>query len=671
MPLFHIVYENETWKNRSIKLHGLKVHKKMSGIAGIISLHSVHPREKAHSMLSWCRSKASVSPEESETHLHQNACIGVMGCKLANSQDKSVFVAFCGEFLRKERLIDAIKKKSPPYFENDLQLLLLGYETLGSEVFSHLDGDFAIMILDTKKNEMYIARDRMGTYDLFWHASPHAIVFSSSLKAILSTGFVSISPDAESIATYLSLGYISQDKTPIQGINRLLPGYYLQISLGGKVSIHPFWSLSSCFSKSKWKNFESSENLYEELSQKIFNSLDRRQKLEYPLAGIFSGSQGANVLEHFFLKNVQTSHIPTLSVHFESFDPALKSQNYTFSSLQNAAPHAQILIIPKMFFKTIIPSIWTTEVPIADLDALPCWNFINWCHTHNLTAYFDTGFHEEFYNYASHLPQMFREGQKQNEEPGFIQHMQKALYSFLIQFFPALAFKIMRRSQTQDIRLNFLENESVIPRDELTKASPALAKLFEPDLFLHQFYHLPRIPSDPASLFYLEMKTKVIDKIHTRRTKCAHAFGTISQSPFLDLELIEFLASLSESIWASPDILPGFAQFALRSYSQPKPFTAAPSHLTTFSSWKTLPQMRALMNALKEGLLAESGFISSTWLEEQISKQTLQSTSYLYSILTLELWMRLFIDLPLAESNADIPLNDLLLIPAFSSMEHI
>jgi hypothetical protein len=645
----------------------------MAGFAGIISLDTMHPREKVHTMLSWCKPKRSFLSfnQQSTIHTHRNACIGIVHTSFATSQDQSICAGICGELLRKEKLLDAIKKKSNLYAESDAELLLLGYEVLGQELFSYLDGDFICVILDGKKNELYIARDRMGTYNLFWHTSPHAIVFSTSLKALLSTGTISPSCDTESIATYLSLGYISQDKTPIQGVNRLLPGYFLKLSLQGKLSILPFWSLSSCFSKSKWRNFESTQELYEQLEQTITQAIRIRQKLEYPQACIYDCNQGSDLIEHLFVKGRNSTHIPMHAAFFESFDPHL-SQKYTPSSPRSQAAHSQTLIIPKMFFKNIIPMIWETEMPTADLDALPCWHFADWCHTHNLSAYFDSGFHEAFYNYAAHVPgntDLSAYKNSHHKKSDMLLRIQDSLYSFLIRLFPTAAFNMMRRSQTHDFRLHFLEHESVIPRHELLHAAPSFAKLFEPDLFLHQFYHLPKILSAPASLFYLQMKTQVIDKIHSRRSASARAFGIRSQAPLLDEEVVAFLASLHEAIWASPDILPGFTQYALSSSLRLQP--APSSHLQTFSSWKNLPQMKAIFQALQEGLLVESGSISSSWLQKQLTFQKPESMSYLYSLLILELWMQLFIDLPLSPSNGDISVQDLLFIPSFSTLEHV
>src|ERR1700694_5314663 len=52
---------------------------------------------------------------------------------------------------------------------SDLELVAAGYERWGVDVAAHLIGDFALMIWDWPRRQVYAARDPFGTRPLFYH----------------------------------------------------------------------------------------------------------------------------------------------------------------------------------------------------------------------------------------------------------------------------------------------------------------------------------------------------------------------------------------------------------------------------------------------------------------------------------------------------------------------
>jgi asparagine synthase (glutamine-hydrolysing) len=620
----------------------------MCGLSGILSYDSSPTRERLKTLLSWCHPFTNEADSAALGQIYEkmNCSVGVKGGQFFIDEELNVACAFTGKLIRRQKIVNLIASKKLPALPNDAANIVAAYATQGIAAATYFDGEFACAILDGKNRELYFLRSRSGGEDLFWTSSQNGLLFSSSLKALLATGQIAPAPDLESLASYLFLGYMSQDKTPIQGVNRVLPGYYIKVSFDGKMVIHSYWSFSAAFAKAKTCGLSSSEEVFQSLAAHVNGAIRARYEQGMPYPAVMDGPIGSKIIGAAFLQATE--------------EPPIPSPLCVFDSLSGPAPAkptpAMVTITPEKFLKTLIPMVWTAEVPVADINAIPSWHFVALCQKHNLSPFFDSGFDAEFVSYAT--PRARKE-RRNSYNPTLSSSIMKKLHEgshyILNAFFPDLALEALRKAQQSDPHIHYFENHALMPREEFGEASPALGKLFSPDLFLHQFYHLGRITSEPASLFYLAFKTEVIDKLHFLRSKFACSMGMQANAPFVDTELLEFLASLSDPIWASPDILSSFPTHYLSQEVTPPP---APN----FDKWFDHPGICSLFRALRGGLLVESGFITHSFLEHSIRMKNTQNFLFLYSLTILELWMRLFIDLPLSKTSGEISLNDLLLI---------
>ena len=71
-----------------------------------------------------------------------------------------------------------------PSSKNDGAVLLELYELIGLKVFDFVQGMYAIIIIDKKKNRMVVSRDPLGIKPLYWINNENELVISSSLNAV-------------------------------------------------------------------------------------------------------------------------------------------------------------------------------------------------------------------------------------------------------------------------------------------------------------------------------------------------------------------------------------------------------------------------------------------------------------------------------------------------------
>jgi len=137
------------------------------------------------------------------------------------NEDRSVAAVLNGEIynfdiLRRELQGHALTS------DCDTDVLPHLWEEFGVDMFARLRGMFAIAILDTRRGELVLARDRLGKKPLFFTSDRDGLAFASDLRGLrpLLASEPALSRDA--VFDFLSLGYVPG--SILEGIDALPPG---------------------------------------------------------------------------------------------------------------------------------------------------------------------------------------------------------------------------------------------------------------------------------------------------------------------------------------------------------------------------------------------------------------------------------------------------------------
>lgn len=567
----------------------------MTGHCAIITFDEKATKEPLEAMLKWVQPPFALTAAAQEHHLFQNIAMG--GLSIRSDPAKSVWLAFSGQLFTPTDILDR-------------------YLEVGESAFEELDGEFSFLLLDERKKELYCVRDRLGVYPLYWHINSKNAYIATSLKAILATGRVSPTPDLAGIASSLSLGFISQDATCIEDVNRLLPGYFLKLSLTGTYKICPYWSFSSTFSKEYSVRFDSSIEIYCEIERQLQTAIQKRATKN---GSVVSGKMGSLLI---------------------------------WDSLHEATA-VDVTPTPQDFLSSLIPMIWAMEMPNAECSASVSWKFAELAKANSRTAYFDTGAASEFYDFSSDALEVF---QTHYKVPRFTAPSFWSKLGFFLN--PRMHLSTLRKREVPTPLIGFMENKLLVSQSVFRSLAPELSRYFDVSLFVHQFYHLQRIPKLDAGLFYLTIKSFVVDGLSESRLRIAQSHGLQAQSPFLDYKLLEFFASIAPEAWASPDLIAGFLDFWRQNHEVPDDMASWPLTSQVQENLFLSKEVWPLFLALKKGVLVEMGLVSSSWIKKAL-KEPRPYLKVLYAMLILEIWIRLFIDRPLLEANKDLTLQEL------------
>jgi asparagine synthase (glutamine-hydrolysing) len=166
----------------------------------------------------------------------------------------------------------------------DAELVLAAYEKWGHECLSHIDGDFAFAIWDTKERALFCARDRFANKPFHYHWDGNTFAFASDLRPLLDLPWVSRVLNESLIAQFFASEWYSHDETFWQNVLRLPAAHRLQVTANG-LSIKRYWE-PDLFSKLPCKTDGEYIEYYRAL---LFESVRQRSRSHRSIACEVSG----------------------------------------------------------------------------------------------------------------------------------------------------------------------------------------------------------------------------------------------------------------------------------------------------------------------------------------------------------------------------------------------
>ena len=156
---------------------------------------------------------------------------------------------------------------------------------------SSLRGMFAFAIVDTLRDEVFLARDRFGKKPLYFSIEPSGIVFASTLDSLLRLTHRSPCLDAQAISEYLVLQYMPSRGTPWSGIEKLEPGSWLRWNRD-EVERLAYWSPPLPTEDAGLRRNDAAV----ELRRRIREAVNVRLESEVPLGVFLSGGLDSSVV---------------------------------------------------------------------------------------------------------------------------------------------------------------------------------------------------------------------------------------------------------------------------------------------------------------------------------------------------------------------------------------
>jgi asparagine synthase (glutamine-hydrolysing) len=153
------------------------------------------------------------------------------------SPDGRYHCVFNGEIYNYRRIIEHYQL--PVRTACDGEVIPHLWAKLGSASLAELRGMFAIAIVDSLEERLYLARDPFGIKPLYWRLlADGPMVFASEIRP-LARVVAGVHISGEAIARYLHFGAMAADQSPFNEISALPPNSVASFDIGGQVAIRP------------------------------------------------------------------------------------------------------------------------------------------------------------------------------------------------------------------------------------------------------------------------------------------------------------------------------------------------------------------------------------------------------------------------------------------------
>ncbi len=127
--------------------------------------------------------------------------------------------------------------------DTDAELVLRACECFGAEAPNRIIGDFALVLWDAAKRELFCARDPIGIRPFHYFCDGRTFIAATELQQIFADPSVPSEPDEGTVAEYLSGNLKGREDTLYRHIKRLPAAHRMTIAGGGKVTPRAYFEL--------------------------------------------------------------------------------------------------------------------------------------------------------------------------------------------------------------------------------------------------------------------------------------------------------------------------------------------------------------------------------------------------------------------------------------------
>lgn len=288
-----------------------------------------------------------------------------------SNEDGSLWIIFNGEIFNYVELRPQLISRGHHFSTNtDTEVILHLYEDFGPDCLSHLNGQFAIAIWDSRQQTLFLARDRLGVRPLFYTLADDTLIFGSEIKAILSHPRVRAELDPVALDQIFTFWSTLSPRSVFRNIWEVPPGHYL-LAHQGQVAVERYWTLNFPTSEETKANIgqRKLEDYLAEFRDLLVDATRIRLRADVPVGAYLSGGLDSSTTAAI-IRNYTNNRLDTFSIAFS--DPSFDESQYQRQMANFLKTDHQVVYATHADIGRVFPEvIWHTEVPILRTSPAP------------------------------------------------------------------------------------------------------------------------------------------------------------------------------------------------------------------------------------------------------------------------------------------------------------
>lgn len=282
-----------------------------------------------------------------------------------HNEDETVWITFNGEIFNHVELREALIKKGHRFrSRSDTEVIVHLYEEKGEDCVHDLNGQWAFAIWDTKRQRLFLSRDRLGVRPLFYAQVRDGFAFGSEVKSLLTVPSMERAIDPHALNEIFTFWVTLPPRTVFAGVSELPPGHSLVFERG-HIQISPYWAPDYVASM----GVAHKEEAREALLDLLLDATRIRLRSDVPVGAYLSGGLDSTVIAAL-IKKLGITNLKTFSLAFEDneFDESgFQREASTFLYTDHQTVHCRQGDIGRIFPDVI----WHTEQPVLRTAPAP------------------------------------------------------------------------------------------------------------------------------------------------------------------------------------------------------------------------------------------------------------------------------------------------------------
>ena len=516
----------------------------MCGIAGIVRWDGEKPQEQE--FLKLVRSMSHRGPDGEGMIIRDGVALGhrrlaiidlETGMQPLSNEDETIWITYNGEIYNYRELRSILERKGHRFrTKSDTEVIVHAYEEWDEQCVERFRGMFAFGIGDFRQQKLFLARDHLGIKPLYYAHAGSFFAFASEIRAFHYISDLTLNLDMQAIDQYLCLQYIPAPRTVFKQIVKVPAAHVLNLGFNGK--LHPcrrYWRVDFCPAENRDK-----KSWMEELDSILRESVRSHLVSDVPFGAFLSGGVDSSAIVAY-MAEILKEPVRTFSIGFEEQDFSEIGQAELVAKRWKTRHYTRIVRPDAL---RILPELVKHYgEPFGDSSSLPTYYVCQLGREQVPMVLSGDGGDEAFAGYDNYG--FWMEWSFKNHTPKWKEMLYPVAHLLRPKRYPLRFFG----ARTW---LNFISPIPLSLRYELWREEYRSFLMPYPDGFETEFSNSRRYGAI-NKVQYMDLNTYLPYDILTKVDVASMMHGLEVRTPLVDVRVVEFAATIPESLNMSKD----------------------------------------------------------------------------------------------------------------------
>jgi asparagine synthase (glutamine-hydrolysing) len=274
------------------------------GIAGFWNFRSGRPAAR-DTLEAMTQSLVHRGPDEDGFRVDGTVGLGMRRLRVVDpegghqpmaNEDGSVQVVYNGEVYNHVELRRELEAAGHRFrTRSDTEAIVHAWEEWGTGCVERFNGMFAFAVWDGRRQQLFLARDRLGIKPLYVWDGPEGVVFGSELKAVVAAPWVPLEWDMEAVDDFMTYEFVPAPRSIVAGVGKLPAASWVLFDggrPGAPASPHRYWALEQRDGAAPATLDDATAGL----GARLATSVRRRLMADVPVGAFLSGGIDSSII---------------------------------------------------------------------------------------------------------------------------------------------------------------------------------------------------------------------------------------------------------------------------------------------------------------------------------------------------------------------------------------